>query len=99
MDWVSLSTHLASAGPAGVILIVILGFTGVITGKVRLPREYEREVEARKTAESERDRYRQEAAELREQRNVEHEQKIRTLELLNAALSGRRQQEAGHAAD
>lgn len=94
MNWAPLVSQLAAAGPAGVILLVIVGLTGVLTGKVRLPREYEREVEARKTAESERDRYRQEAAELREQRNVEHEQKIRTLELLNAALSGRRQEAA-----
>ena len=93
MNWAPLIAQLVAGGPSAVILLIIIGFTGVLTGVVRLPREYDREAEGRKLAEAERDQERATNQKLREQRDIEHEQKIRTLELLNAALAGRRQQE------
>lgn len=88
-EWTSISSWLASNGAAGVIGILLGAFSVLASGKVRLEREINVEIERRKVAESERDSYKHTLDELREQRDREREQKLRTLELLNASMQGR----------
>lgn len=84
MDFSKLASELATAGPLGVIVCIITAIVAIASGKVRLPREVEREIEARKLIEAELAVARERANTLQGQLDREHEQKLRTLELLLA---------------